>query len=113
MKWERRGIRLKPKEFEEYKVRIDLGELTLEGSLGNISDSGLCVILPEDALLDEVGSEVTGAIHSKIRTEYLDFQGRIAWSNLSEDEKGYLSGIEFSQTIVLSNHLITKSMLDD
>lgn len=112
MKVDRRGIRITPKEFEEYKIRIDLDELTFEGNLGNISDSGLCVIMSEDSLMDEVGSEITGAILSRKKSDYLDFQGKIVWSRESSNEEGqFLSGIEFDETIVLTNELLLKSML--
>ncbi|MCC5813241.1 MAG: PilZ domain-containing protein [Leptospira sp.] len=112
MKVDRRGIRITPKEFEEYKIRIDLGELTFEGNLGNVSDSGLCVIMNDDSLMDEVDSEITGAILSRKKHDYLDFQGKIVWAKESSSEpRQYLAGVEFEETLVLTNELLLKSML--
>lgn len=111
MKNDRRGIRITPKEFEEFRVRIDLDELTFEGHLGNVSDTGLCVIMNDDSLLDELGTELTGAILSKRSLDILDFQGKIVWTRPHNSEKSqFLSGIEFNDTIVLNNQLLLTSM---
>lgn len=112
MKEYRKTIRIRPKEFEEYRVRIDLDELTLDGSLGNVSESGLCVIMTDESLVDEVGSAVSGAIFSRYRPEVVDFFGKVVWTQEHKKEQviQYLSGIEFDEPVQLSNPLLLKSI---
>ncbi|WCL48827.1 PilZ domain-containing protein [Leptospira sp. GIMC2001] len=113
MKEDRKGTRISTKQFKDYKVRIDLDELTLEGMLGNISETGLCIMMRDDSLNDEVGTPITGAIINKVNGESLDFSGKIVWSKESQSnhiETEVYSGIEFDQSIVLTHALFIKSI---
>jgi len=110
----RKDVRIIPKKFQDYIVRIDLDEITLEGDLGNISDSGLCIIMDNESLKDEVGSHITGAIFSKPLSEYIDFEGRILWTKeYPGKETRYLYGVEFDSSIRLTQTLLLKSLTED
>lgn len=110
----RKDTRIYPKEFTDYKIRLDWDELTLEGYLGNISDSGICVILPHDYLKDDIGSTITGAILSHTYEEYFEFQGKIVWTRIEKkgQKSNYILGIQFTEPIQLSGSLLLKSMLE-
>lgn len=113
MKEDRKGTRISTKQFKDYKVRIDLDELTLEGMLGNISETGLCIMMRDDSLSDEVGTSITGAIVNKVTGESLDFSGRIVWSKDSQtnsNDAEIFSGVEFDAPIVLTHALFIKSI---
>jgi|JI9StandDraft_1071089.scaffolds.fasta_scaffold329795_1 hypothetical protein len=108
----RKVNRITPKEFEDYRVLLELGELTLEGSLGNISETGLCVIMNDNSLLDEIGEDISGIVMSKEKKDKVHFTGKILWYKVqkSNNDLTHQSGIEFSSKINLTQALILKNL---
>lgn len=111
----RKVNRITPKEFEDYRILLELDELTLEGRMGNVSETGLCIIMNDNSLLDEIGNEISGIILSKDHKEKIPFDGKVLWYKVqkSNTEITHLSGIEFYKKIDLTNQLAIKSIYSD
>lgn len=111
----RKVNRITPKEFEDYRVLLELDELTLEGQLGNVSETGLCIIMDDNSLLDEIGNEIPGIIISKDKKEKISFLGKVVWYKVQKtnNEITHLSGIEFHKPVDLTNQLAIKSIYSD
>ncbi|MBI3396379.1 MAG: PilZ domain-containing protein [Spirochaetia bacterium] len=113
---ERSRPRIAPKDFADYAVNIKLPGLKCDGFLGNISEDGLCAIVPfEGPLGSEPGTEITGEITSRRLAGPLAFQGRLAWVSSSSihDRPHLLLGIEFKARMDLPDNLLALGLMTD
>lgn len=101
-----RSPRFYPRDFNEYIVHIESGLITLEGKLGNISESGICVLMPGDDLSQT--SAVEGSVIERKTGKRLEFLGDVIWrvnKQLGNKEK-FLYGIRFRSPLELTESLI-------
>jgi len=109
---ERTHPRIAPRDFEDYSVQILIGDEFFSGPLGNISEVGLCIVvpaqveLPEDAVIDR------GSIHGRRLEDPIQFQGKIVWSAPTDalGEPATAAGVEFSREIDLPDALLAVSV---
>lgn len=108
-----RSLRIAPRDFQEYFVQVTIGDRIFDASLGNISETGLCILLVGTVDFNsENGNQAEGTIRSKLLPESLNFTGRTVWTSLSKvnDHTMTLVGINFNNQINLPDTLIALGM---
>lgn len=107
----RRYTRIYHKDLKDYKVIFRLPDDIYQGSLGNISDGGLCAILPKSFSTNR-GELLKGYLLYVPYDEKYEFQGRVAWT--SDYSMGgtmhTMIGLEFSGSVYLPEHLMALAM---
>ncbi|WP_010570447.1 PilZ domain-containing protein [Leptospira broomii] len=101
-----RSPRFYPKDFNEYIVHVESGLITLEGKLGNISESGICILMPGEDLPTTVAIE--GSVIERKTGKRLEFLGDVVWcisKQIGTKEK-FLYGIRFRFPMELTESLI-------
>ncbi len=101
-----RSPRFYPRDFDEYIVQVDSGLITLEGKLGNISESGICILMSGEDLPSSV--VVDGSVIERRTGKRLEFAGDVVWKvpkRMGEKEK-ILYGIRFRAPLELTESLI-------
>lgn len=101
-----RSPRFYPKDFDEYIVQVDSGLITLEGKLGNISESGICVLMSGEDLPTSLA--VDGSVIERRTGKRLEFLGDVVWKvpkQVGNKEK-FLYGIRFRTPLELTESLI-------
>lgn len=109
MQEKRKRQRVIPPDFRDFNVQLKQGDLTMNGSLGNISESGMLALIPggaEPPIDTEV--EIAGSIHSKRLQSQLFFRARRAWSEVRElhHESYQFIGMQFVDQLTLPDALI-------
>ncbi|HBS05355.1 MAG TPA: hypothetical protein DEA96_10340 [Leptospiraceae bacterium] len=106
---DRRSERRAPKDLAQFTVELD-GDVT--GYLQNISEHGLCVVLPVDQPAMQAKQMVSGKVMGKgIRLEF-PFQGKTVWFSLRKIEQTpyVFTGIEFNVPMEIPESLISLSL---
>ncbi len=107
----RRATRVFHKDFVDYKVNLNFDGIVFKGDLGNISENGLCAIMPEEFNAVQ-GAVVNGFLTYEPAKEKIDLAGRIAWRTNYEHHKEprIMLGMEFSEPFYFPEHLMALSM---
>ncbi|TGJ99997.1 PilZ domain-containing protein [Leptospira langatensis] len=101
-----RSPRFYPRDFNEYIVQVDSGLITLEGKLGNISESGICVLMSGEDLANSI--VVEGSVIERKTGKRLEFLGDVVWKipKKIESKQRFLYGIRFRNPLELTESLI-------
>ncbi|PJZ68945.1 pilus assembly protein PilZ [Leptospira perolatii] len=101
-----RSPRFYPKDFDDYIVHVESGLITLEGKLGNISESGICIMMAgEDLGLTDM---VEGSIVERKSGRRLEFVGDVVWHypKIVQGRDRTIYGIHFRDSLELTDSLI-------
>lgn len=76
--------RIFPRDFRAFVTTVLFNGFDFRGSLGNISEDGLCVIVPIISGPNEVaiGTEISGHIDHQAMNIHLDYAGGVAWTEV-------------------------------
>ncbi len=113
---ERSRTRISPRDFIDYVVSIRIGDAEYQGFLGNISQNGLCVIVPHSGQVDApAGVSVNGKVVSRRLEVPLAYHGRAAWQSSSQihNQPHVLIGVEFEDAMTLPDPLLALGMSTD
>lgn len=108
---QRRSERVSYKNFSDYSVSFTADDKTYTGLLGNISDGGMCAILPAE-FPAEIGGLLKGELKYKPYSDIYPISTKIVWkaNYLLKDEPKIMIGMEFAEKFVLPEYLIALSM---
>jgi hypothetical protein len=117
---EKRSIeRVFPKDFQDFNVHLKLEDITINGTLGNLSEEGMCAIVPGtgESIVSALArqKEVSGVIEGRRIKGMLDVKGKVVWTELrhsGEGEMRYL-GIRFDENVELPESVIALCMSDE
>ena len=109
MQEKRRRNRMIPPDFRDFNVQIKQADLTMIGSLGNISSDGMLALIPGE--IDppvEKDTIFDGLIRSRRLSEDLTFRARKVWSEVRtvQNTPYHLIGMQFTEDISLPDTLI-------
>ncbi|WP_244594461.1 PilZ domain-containing protein [Leptospira ryugenii] len=112
MESERRLPRISPREFRDFEIHLDVDGITIIGTLGNISEEGLCFLGEDDFLSDEVQNSVIGTILWAGGTKRIFFEGKIMWVQTSKirGKEYQLAGVQFNEKLNLTDSLLARSL---
>lgn len=103
-----RSPRIYANDLNQFKLELNLNLAGEEffAYLGDISEDGLCAIVPMDGdgvLHTDVGAEIEGVLLGKNLEEQMHFQARVAWQDMGnvKGRNSYLVGVEFSSPVYL------------
>jgi hypothetical protein len=108
----RKNPRIYHKDLIHYKVFLSRGEVDfVEGSLGNISETGLCAIVSKN-FEPKVGEELQGYVRYVPLDDRLSIKGRVVWVTEYEHKgtKQIMLGLEFYAPVQFPEHLLALSM---
>jgi hypothetical protein len=107
----RKAPRIYPKDFADYSVSFELNGNIQKGFLGNISEGGLCAVMPPDFTC-ELDTTLKGFVLQEPLNDKLNFEGRIAWKLDYEINKSpkLMLGLEFSNPLELPEQLMVISL---
>ena len=107
----RKAPRIYPKDFADYSVTFEMDGSQPKGFLGNISEGGLCAVMPPDFSCS-VDSRLKGFILQESLKEKVPFEGRVAWKIDYEINKvpKVMLGLEFSNSLDLPEQLMVISL---
>lgn len=107
----RKSDRIFPKDFADYAVHMNANGESFSGYLGNISESGLCAIMPA-SFKAEVNDTLDGSILHWPTSDNMEISGRIAWKSEMEFQKKphIMIGMEFSEKFIFPEYLIALSL---
>jgi hypothetical protein len=108
---ERNHSRIAPRDFQGFDVQVTLGDRYFTGELGNISEEGLCVLLPGTVRASDFDS-VRGAIQARHLGVAFDFNGKVAWTSdaVHAGRPCTLVGVDFEQELELPPAVIALGM---
>lgn len=107
----RKAPRIYPKDFIDYAITFGEEGKTSKGFLGNISEGGLCAVMPIDFQVN-VDSKEKGFIIHEPSKEKIPFEGRVAWKleyDINKQPK-LMIGLEFSAPLELPEQLMVISL---
>lgn len=83
----RHSIRVYPRDFKDYDIFIQLefGD-SYNGHMGNVSETGLCCIMPEQCEVS-MGDALSGYIQHIPMGERISFKGTVVWEKSYEFQK--------------------------
>lgn len=112
MKVERSRPRIAPKEFADYSVQVTLEDRYFTGKMGNISEEGMCVLIPGSVAVSDSGSAVKGTIQSRQLADTIGFNGSVAWASDAAvaNRPHTLVGVKFDRSVELPVSLIALGM---
>ena len=105
---DRRSERRAPKDLGQFEVKLDEANVYLF----NISEHGLCVVLPVDQPAMQAKQSVTGIVIGQgIRLEF-PFKGKTVWFSVRKIEQTpyVFAGIEFESPMEIPESLISLSL---
>lgn len=107
----RKSDRIFPKDFADYAVHLNASGENFSGYLGNISESGLCAIMPS-TFQPEINDISEGSVLHWPTGDNMEIIGRIAWKTSYEFQKKphTMIGMEFSETIIFPEYLLALSL---
>ena len=96
----RKSTRIYPKDLADYSVHLKILGDIISGTLGNISQGGLCAIMPESFHLEN-GLSVEGFLKDNPFQETMPFQGKVAWETeiMLKKIKRKMVGIQFTGSV--------------
>lgn len=104
MKTKRNSLRLAPQNLHNYTITLALQGQMLNGFVGNISETGVMALIPQDQpLVKTIGVPVSGRIASQKDHIEFTYNGTIVWRRTEEVEHGdFISyGIHFETAFIL------------
>ncbi|XDD51362.1 PilZ domain-containing protein [Leptospira sp. WS92.C1] len=103
---EPRSHRYHPGSYADYIIQIEFGLITLHAKLGNISETGICLILTGEDL--DPMEPVYGAVIEKKSSKRLEFEGDIVWAGPEtiDNKDRYVYGLQFRAPLVLTETLV-------
>ncbi|MCB1168710.1 MAG: PilZ domain-containing protein [Leptospiraceae bacterium] len=106
---DRRSERRAPRNLEQFAVSM---EDNIHGYLENISQHGLCVVLPIDQPALQRGQKVSGRVLGRGIKVDLPFSGNTVWFSIRKiDQTPYVyAGIEFESPMEIPESLISHSL---
>jgi hypothetical protein len=110
----RRATRVYPKDFVDYSVKLEYNDAIYTGFLGNISETGLCGILPQTFIADQ-NDVVDGSLVFNPLKDEIPISGKIVWKtdyNYNND-KYVMIGMHFVTPITLPEYLMALTMSVD
>jgi hypothetical protein len=107
----RKASRIFPKDFADYAVQLHASGENFSGYLGNISEKGLCAIMPA-TFQPEVDEQSEGSVLHWPTGDNMEIAGRIAWKTAYEFQKKphTMIGMEFSEAITFPEYLLALSL---
>jgi len=106
---DRRSERRAPKDLDQFTVELSNGA---SGYLFNISEHGLCVVLPVDQPAMQARQQVDGTVKGRGLNLDFSFEGRTVWFSVRKlDQTPYVfAGIEFPGQKEIPASLISHSL---
>lgn len=110
-----RSARIAPKDFRDFTVQLHHEDAVTLGHLGNISDRGLCIVLPPGVDFPIEKTPVEGYVLSRRMGEPLEFSGKVAWKahGTVQGSEYLLAGIQFHTAQDLPDTLMALSISVD
>ncbi len=112
---ERNKPRVYTSEMNHFQVRLDLGGSgMLEGYLGDISEEGMCAILPGSEELQLAKDDrVKGSIGGSYLKDDMPFEARFVWQSGSEHNNRSVRqvGLQFMESVSLPDPIIAALMV--
>ena len=107
----RKADRIFPKDFADYAVQLNANGDSFSGYLGNISETGLCAIMPAN-FPSEVNEINEGSVLHWPTGDNMEIAGRVAWKTNYEFQKKphIMIGMEFSDKIIFPEYLLALSL---
>ncbi len=107
-----RSARIAPKDFRDFTVQLHYEDTVTLGHLGNISETGLCIVLPAGVDFPPEKTLVEGFVMSRRLPTTLEFTGRVAWKARGDvqGEESLLAGIQFHKSVDLPDALMAVSI---
>ena len=115
MKFQRKSVRIAPKDYRDFLVQLDWGDLTFDAKLGNVSVDGVCALVDIDFLEDEEDKELRGSIMDRKTGERIEFECIQRWSSPGEfqGENVFFYGLQFKWDISIPESLITRGVAEE
>lgn len=113
---ERSRTRISPRDFIDYVVSLRIGDVEYQGFLGNISEDGLCAVIPHSGAVEApIDAPVSGKVVSRRLQAPLAYKGRAAWQSSSQihNQPHVLIGVQFEKTMTLPDPLLALGMSTD
>ena len=110
-----RSARIAPKDFREFTVQLHYDDAVSLGHLGNISETGLCIVLPPHVEFPAEKTLVEGYVMSRRMEDTMEFTGKVAWKALGnvQGTECLLVGVQFHRALELPNTLMALSIAVD
>lgn len=112
---ERNKPRVYSSEMNNFRVHLDLGgQGVLEGYLGDISEEGMCAILPGGVELQLAKDDrIKGSIGGSYLKEDMPFEARFVWQSGSEHQNRTVRqvGLQFVESVSLPDPIIAALMV--
>ncbi|MCB1177130.1 MAG: PilZ domain-containing protein [Leptospiraceae bacterium] len=107
----RKATRVYHKDLNHYKVNFSMDGIEYRGKLGNISENGMCAIMPTDFQAPQ-GSELQGYLLYEPLKEKIEVQGKVAWKTDYEhqNEIQQMFGMEFTGSVEFPEYLMALTM---
>ncbi|MBW0435815.1 PilZ domain-containing protein [Leptospira yasudae] len=101
-----RSHRYYPGSYADYIIQIEFGLITLHAKLGNISETGICLILNGEDL--NVTEPVHGSVIEKKSGKRLEFEGDIVWAGpeVIDHKSRFVYGLRFRVPMILTETLV-------
>lgn len=106
---DRRSERRAPKDLAQFTVELNEN---VSGYLQNISEHGLCVVLPVDQPALQARQAVTGRVQAQGMRLDFTFEGKTVWFSIRKIEQTpyVFAGIEFNVPMEIPESLISLSL---
>ncbi|EMN01428.1 type IV pilus assembly protein PilZ [Leptospira noguchii str. 1993005606] len=101
-----RSHRYHPGVYADYIIQIEFGLITLHAKIGNISETGICLILNGEDL--NVTESVYGSVIEKKSEKRIEFEGDIVWASKEtiDDKIRFVYGLKFREPLILTESLV-------
>lgn len=107
----RKSVRIYPKDFLDYSVSVEWDGNSFNGTMGNISETGMCCILPIDTEIEK-GDRISGCIQNVSSKEQIEYSGKVIWKDqfMIGGQYSYAIGIQFLEVIDLPDNLFALAL---
>lgn len=108
---ERTHSRVETRTFQDFRVQVTVDDRYFAGELGNISETGLCVLVP-GRITVRPGVRIRGTVQARHLAVHLEFVGRVAWTAeaVKAGRPCILLGVDFDREIELPPSVIALGM---
>lgn len=113
---QRNKPRVYTNEMNHFEVHLDLGDNGATGYIGDISEEGMCAVVPgDDTPGFEKDAPLTGKIGGSYLPEEMRFEAEVVWQSASEQrgQKVQLLGLKFTKAVDLPDQVIAALMVTD
>jgi len=110
--------RVFPRDFQDFKVHLRLADLTINGTLGNLSEEGMCAIVqghaPSVAEALTTNRAISGMIEGPRLKHNLSVSGQVIWTDERElnAQPARFVGVKFDQPIELPEAVLALCMAE-